>query len=213
MNVHRNLIRRAVAPFALALAVGTSSAYAAPLTPAAYAVALSHVRIDNFGKIDDHYYRGAQPDGSDYADLAALGVRTVIDLTRDGRANERERVEQQGMTFFRIPLTTSERPADAAVKQFLSIVDDPAREPVYVHCQGGQHRTGVMTAVYRMTKYGWTEDQAYQEMKRYKFETFWGHPELRKFVHDYYEKLTPVASPVVADAALPAVDVTRPAAN
>ncbi len=213
MNVHRHFVRRVTAPLALALTIGTSSVYAAPPAPPAYAAALSHVRIDNFGKIDDDYYRGAQPDGHDYADLAALGVKTVIDLTRNGRENERAQVEQQGMTFVRIPLTTSERPSDAAVRQFLSLVNDPARQPVYVHCQGGQHRTGVMTAVYRMTKYGWTEDRAYQEMKHYKFETFWGHPELRKFVHDYYEKLTPVASPVVADAALPAVDVTRPAAN
>lgn len=213
MNVHRHFVRRVTAPLALALTIGASSVYAAPPAPPAYAAALSHVRIDNFGKIDDDYYRGAQPDGHDYADLAALGVKTVIDLTRNGRENERAQVEQQGMTFVRIPLTTSERPSDAAVRQFLSLVNDSARQPVYVHCQGGQHRTGVMTAVYRMTKYGWTEDRAYQEMKHYKFETFWGHPELRKFVHDYYEKLTPVASPVVADAALPAVDVTRPAAN
>lgn len=43
--------------------------------------AASSVRIDNFGRINEGYYRGAQPKGSDYADLQALGVRTVIDLT------------------------------------------------------------------------------------------------------------------------------------
>src|SRR5207248_8951448 len=118
-----------------------------------------------------------------------------------------------GMSFFRMPLTTSERPPEAAVKQFLAIVSDPARQPVYVHCQGGQHRTGVMTAVYRMTKYGWNEDKAYDEMKHYKFETFFGHPELRSFVHDFYAKLTPVASTVAVAAPLPTADVSRPAAN
>ncbi len=123
------------------------------------------------------------------------------------------RVERAGMTFFRIPLTTSERPSDGAVKQFLSIVNDATRQPVYVHCQGGQHRTGVMTAVYRMTKYGWSEDQAYNEMKQYKFETFFGHPELRHFVHDYFEKLTPVASALAVSAPLPAVNPARPEAN
>ena len=70
-----------------------------------------------------------------------------------------------------------------------------------------------MTAVYRMTKYGWTEDKAYDEMKHYKFETFFGHPELRHFVHDYFEKLTPVSSPVVAAAALPALNASRPQAD
>jgi protein tyrosine/serine phosphatase len=80
------------------------------------------------------------------------------------------------------------------VKQFLSIVNDPERQPVYVHCQGGQHRTGVMTAVYRMANYGWTEGKAYAEMKQFKFETFIGHPELRHFVHDYYSRLTESAA-------------------
>jgi len=218
MKANRKLNRALGAGITVALALGTygmrtvSAASAAPAA-AATATALARVHIDNFGKVDDDYYRGAQPDGHDYEDLASLGVKTIIDLTRDGRRDEKAIVERAGMSFFRIPLTTSDRPPDAAVKQFLSIVNDPARQPVYVHCQGGQHRTGVMTAVYRMTKYGWSEDKAYDEMKQYKFETFFGHPELRHFVHDYYEKLTPVASPVVAAAPLPVVDPARVAAN
>jgi len=158
---------------------------------------VTQIRIDNFGKINTNYYRGAQPDDRDYRDLAALGVRTVIDLTRDGRANESRLVQQAGMKFYRIPLTTSERPSDAAVTQFLKLVNDPANQPVYVHCQGGRHRTGVMTAVYRMTQDGWNADQAYQEMKRYRFEGFPGHPALKTFVYDYYSR---VQRPVIADA-------------
>ena len=99
------------------------------------------IQINNFGKINGNYYRGAQPEDRDYKDLAALGVRTVIDLTRDGRSNERRLVEQAGMQFYRIPLTTSERPNENAVAQFLKLVNDPAMQPVFVHCQGGRHRT------------------------------------------------------------------------
>jgi len=99
------------------------------------------------------------------------------------------------MKFHRIPLTTSERPSDAAVVQFLKLVNDPASQPVYVHCQGGRHRTGVMTAVYRMTQDGWTPDRAYQEMKQYRFEGFPGHPALKKFVYDYYSRMD--RSPIV----------------
>jgi hypothetical protein len=50
-----------------------------------------------------------------------------------------------------------------------------------------------MTAVYRMTKDGWSADRAYQEMKQFNFEGFPGHPELKHFVYDY-------AVPRVADA-------------
>jgi tyrosine-protein phosphatase SIW14 len=156
---------------------------------------VARIRITNFGKINNNYYRGAQPDDRDYKDLAALGVRTVIDLTREGRANEQRLVEQAGMKFHRIPMTTSERPSDTAVAQFLKLVNDPASQPVYVHCQGGRHRTGIMTAVYRMTQDGWNADRAYQEMKQYRFEGFPGHPTLKKFVYDYYSHMD--RSPIV----------------
>jgi len=201
--MNRKLIGRLIAPLAVALSLaGTVSAK----TPAAAsATALSAITIDNFGKVDDMYYRGAQPDRNEYKELANLGVKTVIDLQADGHDWEKSSVERAGMTFFRIPLTTRERPSDAAVKTFLSIVNDPEKQPVYVHCAGGQHRTGVMTAVYRMTKYGWDESKAYNEMKQYKFETFIGHPELRHFVHDFYEKLVPVSTAAAAAAPLPAV--------
>jgi len=150
---------------------------------------LSRIKIGNFGRIDDSYYRGAQPFGNDYADLAALGIKTVIDLTGDGRTDEQAFVERAGMKFYRIPLTTSNWPSDAAVTQFLKLVNDRANQPVFVHCQGGRHRTGTMTAVYRMTHYGWTADQAYTEMKKYHFEGFLGHPALKKFVYDFYTRL------------------------
>ena len=41
------------------------------------------IRIDNFGRVDAVLYRGAQPSGQDFADLKALGVKTIVDLTSD----------------------------------------------------------------------------------------------------------------------------------
>jgi len=178
---------------------------------ASQVAALSAIRIDNFGVINDGYYRGAQPKGDDYRDLAALGVKTVIDLTKDGRDDEQGLVEAAGMKFHRIPMTTTDRPSDAAIAEFLSMVNDPANQPVYVHCQGGRHRTGTMTAVYRMTQDHWTATQAYDEMKQFRFEGFPGHPELKDFVmHFTPSPVAPglnasVASPVVATSASAAV--------
>jgi tyrosine-protein phosphatase SIW14 len=214
MKPNHKLIGRLVVPALAVLALGAGVSAKTPTAAAgASATALSAITIDNFGKVDDHYYRGAQPDRGEYRELANLGVKTVIDLQAGGPAREKGLVEGAGMAFYRIPLTTSDRPSDAAVKSFLSIVTDPAKQPVYVHCAGGQHRTGVMTAVYRMTKYGWDEDKAYDEMKQYKFETFFGHPELRSFVHDYFEKLTPAVTQVVAAAPSPAAGAPRLASN
>jgi protein tyrosine/serine phosphatase len=155
-------------------------------THSAPAIALSSVHIGNFGRINDNYYRGAQPRGRDYRDLSALGVKTVINLTNsDSQANERAMVEQAGMNYVQIPITTHVPPTQEQIKQFLSLATGPATQPVYVHCVGGKHRTGVMTAVYRMTLNGWSADQAFKEMKQYKFGWEMLRPEFKKFVYTY----------------------------
>ena len=201
-QLHRVFVRVPPAALAVLLIGAASAAHAANAR-------LSAIKIDNFGIVNEHYYRGAQPTSADYPDLAALGVKTVIDLTRDGRDDEKGLVEAAGMKFVRIPLTTTEAPAGMAITQFLALVTDPANQPVYVHCQGGRHRTGTMTAIYRMTQEGWTPARAYDEMKQYRFEGFPGHPELKKFVLGYRPSAdqpnvlattssTPEATPAVA---------------
>jgi protein tyrosine/serine phosphatase len=164
------------------------------------AVDVSRLRIDNFGRVNANYFRGEQPDAVDYADLAGLGIRTVIDLQADGdNADEAQLVERAGMTFYRIPMTTRIAPTAEQQALFLQIVNDPARYPVYVHCAGGRHRTGVMTALYRMTHDGWTPDQAFKEMKQYKFGADFLHPEFKRFVYAY--QVSPAAAPAAITAA------------
>lgn len=144
--------------------------------------------IFNFARVADGYYRGGQPLGEHYAQLAALGVKTVVNLTNDedGRADEKAMVEQHGMTYVHIPMKTRTPPTDAEIAAFMAAVD--AEGGVYVHCVGGRHRTGVMTAVYRMTKDGLTGDQAFREMKQYKYGPDFLHPEFKKFVYKYQPK-------------------------
>ena len=146
----------------------------------------SNIKVENFGRVSDSYYRGAQPNGNDYSDLADLGVKAVLNLTsHDVDANEKGMVEKTGMKYFQIPMTTHEPPTAANLAEFLEIVLDPVNQPVYVHCVGGRHRTGVMTAIYRMTQHGWSADQAYDEMKKFKFGASFLHPEFKKFVYDF----------------------------
>lgn len=168
---------------------------------------LANIGIDNFGQISDAYYRGAQPQGRDYADLAELGVKTVIDLTQDGEIAEPGLVQSAGMNFYRIPMTTRVPPTADQLQQFLGIVNDAGNWPVYVHCQGGRHRTGLMTAVYRMTNEGWTADRAFQEMKQYKFGADFLHPEFKSFVYDYYAQRD--RSPTAPAPALASVTATK----
>jgi protein tyrosine/serine phosphatase len=76
------------------------------------------------------------------------------------------------------------------VSYFLSLVNDPANGPVYVHCKGGKHRTGALTAAYRITHDKWTADEAFEEMKRYDFnDGFFGGPsDQKRFVYSFYQR-------------------------
>ena len=60
-------------------------------------------------------------------------------------------------------------PTADQIETFLKILNDPENQPVCVHCVGGRYRTGVMTAIYRMTHENWAADRAFQEMTTYKF--------------------------------------------
>jgi tyrosine-protein phosphatase SIW14 len=150
---------------------------------AAAAAAAPAVQIDNFGRINENYYRGALPTGRDFSDLSKLGVKTLIDLTNgDGDTEEQRMAESAGMKFVKIAMSTRIVPTPEQISTFLSVVNDPANQPVYVHCVGGKHRTGVMTAIYRMTSEKWAAEKAFKEMKSYKFGADFLHPEFKKFV-------------------------------
>lgn len=149
----------------------------------------SKIQIKNFGCINETFYRGAQPRDEDYADLAAMGVKTIIDLQQSGVGGEQNLVESQGMKFYRIGMSDKNQPTAEQAELFLKIVNDPANQPVFVHCAGGRHRTGAMSAIYRMTHDGWNADQAFLEMKRYDFEYGIGHGPLKRYVYDYYSRI------------------------
>jgi protein-tyrosine phosphatase len=118
-----------------------------------------------------------------------------VNLTSDDAdPGGRAMAERAGMHYFQIPMTTHEPPTAAQLAQFMRIVNDPANQPVYVHCVGGRHRTGVMTAAYRMSQDGWTADQAFKEVKQFKFGADFLHSEFKEFVYDYQPQHAVVAA-------------------
>jgi protein tyrosine/serine phosphatase len=92
------------------------------------------------------------------------------------------------MRYVRIPMSTRKAPTAQQLETFLSIVNNAPSQPVYVHCVGGKHRTGVMTAVYRMTRDGISGAEAFAEMKRFKYGPDFLHPEFKSFVYEFDAK-------------------------
>jgi len=194
----------AAAAVALALAAGVTAAIThdsrdgSQASPAVRTqqnfVAAPSVGIKNFGRVNENFYRGAQPDMEGFAELKKLGVKTVIDLREDKKRHAAGWVRAAGMEYVNIPLRASRPATEAETEQFLQLVNDPANWPVYVHCKGGRHRTGALVAVYRITHDGWSADLAFKEMLDYDFDKGGlfgggdGRARQKKFVYDFYER-------------------------
>jgi protein tyrosine/serine phosphatase len=175
----------AVLSFVLASSISTLAQESTAKTDTAATVKAADVSIKNFGQMDDRFFRGGQPKENEYKELAALGIKTIIDLRDDPEEYEKRQAEANGMRYVHLPMIAKQYPKPETVAEFLKLVDDPSTGKFFVHCAGGRHRTGVMGAVYRFNHYKWNFDQVYSEMKKYDFYTRWGHGDFKKFVEDY----------------------------
>src|SRR2546421_5326969 len=184
MSNPRNIFAKISVSIAMVLAIGTAAIAKRHSDPA-----FANIKIRNFGKMDNRFFRGAQPDESDYKDLKALGVKTIIDLQDSPTNYEKRDVEALGMRYVNIPMSDSSYPKQESINAFLKLVNDSATGKFFAHCAGGRHRTGVVGAVYRFNVNHWNFDQAYAEMKDYDFYTRWGHGDLKTFVEDYAQKM------------------------
>lgn len=145
--------------------------------------------IKNFGKVNDNLYRGGQPSEDELNDLSiTYSINTVIDLRDDPKPQERGWVEQYLMTYVGLPFSDIAYPTEDWINSCLKIINDPAHWPIYIHCKGGRHRTGVICAVVRFAE-GWTYERVYAEMKEYDFYTKYGHECMGQFVQEYWKFL------------------------
>ena len=125
-------------------------------------------QINNFSQVDARLYRSAQPPYSSFADLAALGVKSVINLRQPGDElpDEETFVKLAGMTYTNLPMSGVSTPTHDQMNHILATVE-ALPGPVYVHCQFGCDRTGLVVGCWRIRHDGWTNDKAVEEAKAF----------------------------------------------
>ena len=89
--------------------------------------------LPNFHQVDDHVYRGAQPNGQGFAALAKIGIKTVIDLR--GEIFEEKAVQRAGMHYVRLPwngyTTPTDSPAVTEQEELHGTASTPRMETLY----------------------------------------------------------------------------------
>lgn len=154
---------------ATSMAYGTPNSSAGPVpTERTIARKLAIEGVPKLGEVGPTLYRGAQPTRQGFQKLAEMGISIVVDLRERGRKSERQEVTSLGMRFVEIPWNCF-HPKDTDIARFLKLLRDNRGKKVFVHCQTGDDRTGLMIAAYRMAEQGWTAKEAMKEMEAYGF--------------------------------------------
>jgi hypothetical protein len=129
-------------------------------------------------------YRSGQMTAEGFTEaVARYGIRTIINLQDeypdpdirltflDGRTIKESALCKKLHVHYvhlapdLIPRREVPKHRPCAIDQFLELLDKPSTYPVLLHCKAGLHRTGVMTAVYRMEYQKWTPAQAHHELR------------------------------------------------
>jgi protein tyrosine/serine phosphatase len=117
-------------------------------------------------------------------------VKTVVSLVDDQEirqspfTDELKYCSQHGITVVRVPILLGGWPTGDQIKEFLSVVADPSRRPVLVHCAQGVRRTGMMVAAYQRSVLNYDQDKTIEVMLTF------GHSQrtvgdVQRFIENY----------------------------
>ncbi|OFZ29312.1 MAG: hypothetical protein A2622_07810 [Bdellovibrionales bacterium RIFCSPHIGHO2_01_FULL_40_29] len=142
--------------------------------------------IPEYHIVNDGIIRGGRPQKGDLAMLKKQGVKTIINIDDSDSALKTELAEAKklGIDYISSPLSSFSTPKDDQVNMILEALQDPTKQPVFLHCKHGQDRTGMIMGLYRYRVDKWTAREAYAEMKELGF-----HSILRS-LDKYFKKQT-----------------------
>ena len=183
---------------------------------------ITNYRVIEAGKL----VRGGRPKTAGVQALAKANVHTIVDLqggdyenrflrvlvrkmspgeTPAAIAAERKEAEASGMIFINKPLNSMHHITAAeeiTINETLAIMHDPDAQPVFVHCEHGNDRTGLLAALYRVRFDGWTAKAAHDEMVADGHKGFLDHLVTGRLDKFFFVKAKQLAKDYAADTSI-----------
>jgi protein tyrosine/serine phosphatase len=148
--------------------------------------------IGNFGIVQENIlYRGSMPVGEhNYEQLAQLGIKTVVNLKIEDSAveyvTEQNNLQKREINLHYMPLPNVAAPTILQGLEFLTLVYGSETKPVFVHCHRGADRTGIMSALFRITQ-GYTASWSLLEAEKYNIASSF-HNHKIEYVYNFEKK-------------------------
>jgi protein tyrosine/serine phosphatase len=129
------------------------------------------VPILAYQSVGDGVFRGATPREEGLLYLKSQNFKTILNLDSDEVTNQIEQkiADQHGIREIQIPLSGFFKPDDKDIDRALEVLADKSLRPIYVHCQHGHDRTGLIIGLYRTEILKWDKQTAYDEMLKLGF--------------------------------------------
>ena len=188
-----------------------------------------YVHAKRFREVEPgRLYRSGQMTAGGFREtIERYGIKTVVNLQHEepdpllpdawlgkGKVRESDLCAQLGVNY-RLLTPDVLLPGNQldweppAVSEWRAILDDEANYPVLLHCKAGLHRTGRLTAIYRMEYRGWSPGEALRELRANGYgyvAASEGDEFVIQFVQNYKprssaQRLTALAGVQVAEAA------------
>ncbi len=144
-----------------------------------------YIQAKRFREVESgRLYRSGQPTADGFREIVQrYGIKMVVNLQHEepdpllpnnwlgkGQVRESELCKQLGVEYRLItpdvlpPGNTLDK-EPPVVKEWLDLLDDEKNYPILLHCKAGLHRTGRLTAIYRMEHHGWSQGEALRELR------------------------------------------------
>jgi protein tyrosine/serine phosphatase len=128
--------------------------------------------VPNFHRVTPLLYRSEQPSVLGMRNLEKFGMRTIINLRAFN--SDDDEVKGTSLRTLRTRILTW-RVDDKHVVEVMRWLEQRENGPFLIHCLHGADRTGLMCAMYRILREGWTKEDAVRELVegKYGYHAMW----------------------------------------
>jgi protein tyrosine/serine phosphatase len=108
------------------------------------------------------YKSGVMPDKKLKKIIEKYKIKTIVDLRKpkDIKSIEQERSISGTLGVIHVNIPSDQVPKDETMQKFLRIMDDKKSYPVLIHCEHGEGRAVLFSAIYRIEYENWDNNKA-----------------------------------------------------